>query len=217
MDTASLEEIFSQYFVPHYPLSWTTQGTSTTSVLMLDMSGIRSTLTPVAPLSILNGALSIDLTAYRKTSSLAAYAPKFTALLPLTLSASKAISMDLSAYHGKITASAPLAMSATDALSVDLSPYALASSLSSYALSSALSSYAPKISVASPITFSGSNALAIDLSGYQKTMSATTPLSIAHGTISIALTAYQNNFIVGPPLLMTETTTSSGCRRSASI
>ena len=41
-------------------------------------------------------------------------------------------------------------------------------------------------------------------------MSATTPLSIANGTISIDLTAYQKNFAVGPPLLMTETTTSSG-------
>ena len=41
-------------------------------------------------------------------------------------------------------------------------------------------------------------------------MSATTPLSIANGTISIDLTAYQNNFIFGPPLVMTETTMSSG-------
>ena len=41
-------------------------------------------------------------------------------------------------------------------------------------------------------------------------MTATTPLSISNGTISIDLTAYQNNFIVGPPLLMTETTMSSG-------
>ena len=64
MDTASLEEIFSQYSVPHYPLAWTTEGTSTTATQVLDMSGIQSTLTPVAPLSILGGALSIDLTAY---------------------------------------------------------------------------------------------------------------------------------------------------------
>ena len=71
VDTASLEEIFSQYFVPHYPLAWTTEGTSTTATLVLDMSGIQSTLTPVAPLSISGGALSIDLTAYVKTSSLA--------------------------------------------------------------------------------------------------------------------------------------------------
>ena len=94
---------------------------------MLDMSGIQSTLTPVAPLSISNGALSIDLTAYAKTSSLAAYAPKFTAMLPLTLSASNALSVDLTAYQGKITVSAPLAISATNALSVDLSPLSTSS------------------------------------------------------------------------------------------
>ena len=82
--------------------------------------------------------------------------------------------------------------------------------MSSYTLSSALSSYAPKFTVASPIALSASNVISVDLSAYQKTMSATTPLSIANGTISIDLTAYQKNFIVGPPLLMTETTMSSG-------
>jgi len=116
VDTASLEEIFSQYFVPHSPLSWTTEGTSTTPRLTLDLSGLQSTLSPVAPLSISNGTLTIDLTAYAKTSSLAAYAPKFTAMLPLTLSASNALSIDLSVYQGKITVSAPLAMSATNAV-----------------------------------------------------------------------------------------------------
>ena len=143
-------------------------------------------MTPVSPLSIVRGALSIDLTAYAKTSNLAAYSPKFTALLPLTVSASNALSIDLSAYQGKITVSAPLAMSATNALSVDLSPYALASSLSSYALSSALSSYAAKITTTLPLALWASNVLSVDLSGYQK------------------------NFIVGPPLVMTETTMSSG-------
>ena len=178
------------------------------------------TKTAASPLSLLNNILTVDLSNYSTTSTIANFYQKiFTTTLPLSLNTTTNIlSIDLSQYQKSIivdtTTASPLTLnSLTNALTIDLSSYQtklsvvntidsplLLNSLTN-ALTIDLSTYQKKISVtnttASPLTLNSStNALTINLSNYQKALVVNTttasPLTLNPTTnaLSIDLSNY---------------------------